>query len=179
MYLYVDMAALSPRQGVRVTSGVGSFTAGFASPPFLRPPHQSAAAPIGDLVRRCTFVRPYNLHQQDGLGVWRPPTPHDRRDTTLTPPRGNVNLEPQQAMTIFKLVDRDTGEESVEYAPEMVFQRSCPSCIHLKVWCVVWPLLRRLPLIDSVWSGVSVSLFWNIYLAGVFVSRFCAGVGST
>lgn len=39
-------------------------------------------------------------------------------------------------MTIFKLVDRDTGEESVEYAQGMVFQRPCDRCQHLKV-CVM------------------------------------------
>lgn len=36
-------------------------------------------------------------------------------------------------MTIFKLVDRDSGEESVEFAADMVFQMSCGSCLHLKV----------------------------------------------
>ena len=36
-------------------------------------------------------------------------------------------------MTIFKLVDRETGEESVEYAKDMVFQRPCDGCQHLKV----------------------------------------------
>ncbi|CAN0215341.1 unnamed protein product, partial [Laminaria digitata] len=35
-------------------------------------------------------------------------------------------------MTIFKLVDRDSGEESVEFARGMVFQRPCESCTHLK-----------------------------------------------
>lgn len=36
-------------------------------------------------------------------------------------------------MTIFKLVDRETGEESVEFAKRMVFQRPCEKCMGLKV----------------------------------------------
>lgn len=36
-------------------------------------------------------------------------------------------------MTIFKLVDRETGEESVEFESQMVFQRACDYCQHLKV----------------------------------------------
>ncbi|CAN0322906.1 unnamed protein product, partial [Pylaiella littoralis] len=45
-------------------------------------------------------------------------------------------VKPDQTMTIFKLVDRDSGEESVEFAPDMVFQRSCSSCAHLKT-CIL------------------------------------------
>lgn len=36
-------------------------------------------------------------------------------------------------MTIFKLVDRESGEESVEFASQMVFQRPCDICQGLKV----------------------------------------------
>ncbi|CAB1121478.1 unnamed protein product [Ectocarpus sp. CCAP 1310/34] len=45
-------------------------------------------------------------------------------------------VKPDQTMTIFKLVDRNTGEESVEYSPDMIFQRPCASCIHLKT-CIL------------------------------------------
>lgn len=63
-------------------------------------------------------------------------------------------------MTIFKLVDRDTGDESVEYDPQMVFQRACPSCIHLKVWSVWGPVagMDGLSLGVFVRAGFSVSL---------------------
>lgn len=65
-------------------------------------------------------------------------TPDTPRPPHTNANRGYVNFR-SQAMTIFKLVDRDTGDESVEYDPQMVFQRACPSCIHLKVWGVWGP----------------------------------------
>eukprot|EP00904_Undaria_pinnatifida_P006230 jgi/Undpi1/2737/HiC_scaffold_14.g06115.m1 len=45
-------------------------------------------------------------------------------------------VKPDQAMTIFKLVDRESGEESVEFARGMVFQRPCENCTHLKT-CIL------------------------------------------
>lgn len=57
-------------------------------------------------------------------------------------------------MTIFKLVDRNTGEESVEYSPDMIFQRPCASCIHLKV------------LVTSLWLRDKTSLSWGRGWAG-------------
>lgn len=43
-----------------------------------------------------------------------------------------------QSITIFKLVDRAAGEESVEFAKQMIFQRPCDRCQHLKVGMIGW-----------------------------------------